>query len=169
MNATVARDKVASLAKSNPKKALEKARQIDDPWFRAQALAWVLRFTDSDPNGVARLAEKSANECDDAYKRCAVRAWEIAALSERNILPKSKTTLKAAIKQSQHITPLSSRSEALLLLLQAAIRIGYAEAMLVNEELSSSCSADEHWRCKRAIRNAAKILSGDLEPRQFFW
>lgn len=168
MNDTLARDKIASLAKSNPKKALVKARKISDPWFRTQALAWVMRFTDSDLNSVALLAEKSANACDDAYKRCAVRAWEIAALSERHILPMARKILNVAIKQSQDITSLASRSEALFLLLQAATRIGKAEAIFVNDELNATCGTDGHWRCKRAIRDAAKVLSGDLEPRQFF-
>lgn len=169
MNDTLARDKIASLAKSNPKKALEGARKISDPWFRAQALAWVLRFTDTDLDLIASLIEKSANACDDAYKRCAVRAWEIVALSERNILPKAKKILNTAIKQAQNITPLSSRSEALFLLFQAAVKIGKVEALLVHEALNASCATDRHWRCQRAIRDAGKILSGALEPRPFFW
>ena len=138
-------------------------------WFRAQALAHVLRYADSDHDLIARLAEKSANACDDEYKRCAVRAWEIAALAECKFFSKSKKVLNLAVKQSQRITPLASRSEALFLLFQAATRIGHSEALLVNKELNLSCSADGHWRCKRAIRNAAKIISGALEPRQFFW
>ncbi|MEM9819218.1 MAG: hypothetical protein AAF827_22845 [Cyanobacteria bacterium P01_D01_bin.6] len=169
MNDTLARDKVARLAKSNPKKALEGARKISDPWFRAQALAWVLRFTDADVDLITSLIEKSANACDDPYKRCAVRAWDIAALSECNILPKAKKILNTAMRQAQNITPLSSRSEALFLLFQAAIRIDKAEAILVHEALNASCVVDGHWRCKRAIRDAAKILSGALKPRQFFW
>ncbi|MEO1348753.1 MAG: hypothetical protein AAFW84_08130 [Cyanobacteria bacterium J06635_15] len=98
MNDTLARDKIASLAKSNPKKALEGARKISDPWFRAQALAWILRFTDADLDLIASLIEKSANACNDAYKCCAVRAWEIAALSERNILSKAKKILNTATR-----------------------------------------------------------------------
>ena len=67
------------------------------------------------------------------------------------------------------VNPISSRSEALFLLLQAAFRIGPAEADKVYEILRTSCPGDEHWRCKRAVRDGGKMISGELEPRAFFW
>jgi hypothetical protein len=48
MSATTQRDRAISLAESRPGEALKQARQIDEPWFRAQALAWVARFADID-------------------------------------------------------------------------------------------------------------------------
>jgi len=35
---------------------------VSEPWFRAQALAWVARFTDSDPVAIAKGQEKTRNE-----------------------------------------------------------------------------------------------------------
>jgi hypothetical protein len=88
MSATSERDQVNSLAKSDSRKALGKARGIDEAWFRAQALAWVARFADEDPRGIAREAVKAAGECDDAYKRSAVRVgrlrrWRSGSLKRR--------------------------------------------------------------------------------------
>lgn len=169
MSATLQRDQAAQLARSSPAKALEKARGIEDPWFRAQALAWVARFTDGDPIAIAAQAEKAAAGCDDDYKRAAVRAWEIAALAERGCLPRARKALGEALKLAKGIQPVSSRSEALFLLMQAAFAIGRDEARVIGDELKSSCPVNEHWRSKRAVRDAEKMIAGEVAPRPFFW
>lgn len=169
MSATLQRDQAFALAKRDPRKALEKAQSIADPWFRAQALASVVRYTEDDPIKVARQAAKAASECDDEYKKTAVRAWEIAALAERRLVAEARKGLNAALSQSKRVTPLSSRAEALMLLLQAAFRIGHADAKGIAEELKSSCGGDSNWRCKRAVRDAGKLIAGELDARPFFW
>jgi hypothetical protein len=169
MSATFQRDQVCNLAKTNPHKALIQARTIKEPWFRAQELSWVARFTDGDPVSIAGEAAKAARECDDDYKNSAVRAWEIAALAERDCKKEARKSLSDALSIGKRIEPVSSRSEALLSLLQAAFRIGRDEAERVFEILKTSCPVDQHWRCKRAVRNGGRILSGEIEPRIFFW
>ena len=169
MSATLQRDQASQLAKTDPKKALEKARQVSEPWFRAQALSWVARFTDGDPIAIAVQAAKAASECDDDYKRSAVRAWEVAALAERDLLPQAGKALKAAVKLAKNVQPLSSRSEALFILMQAAVSIGRDEAVAVFEDLKSACPEGGHWRCKRAVRDAEKMLTGELAARPFYW
>ena len=169
MSATHQRDHVCNLAKSNPTKALAQARKIDDPWFRAQGLSWVARFVDGDPVAIAGEAAKAAQECGDGYKKSAVRAWEIAALAERGCVKEARKSLSAALALGKCVEPISSRSEALLLLLQAAFRISRDEAQKVDEILRASCPADGHWRCQRAVQDCGKMLLGQLEPRPFFW
>ena len=169
MSATLQRDHANTLAKSNPKKALAQARNLNEPWFRAQALSWVARFTDGDPVAIASEAAKAAQECEDDYKKSAVRAWEIAALAERDCTREARKSLSDALTLGKCVEPMSSRSEALLLLLQAAFKIGRNEAKRVYEMLRASCPVDEHWRCKRAVRAGGKMISGELEPRPFFW
>jgi len=169
MSATLQRDQASRLAKSNPKKALDTARKVNEPWFRAQALAWVARFSDGDTVSIASEAAKAAGECGDDYKKSAARAWEIAALAERGCLSEARKHLSEVLKRAKDVRPASSRSEALLLLLQAAFKIGRKEAEKVYETLRTSCSPDDHWRCKRAIRDGGKMVSGELEPRPFFW
>jgi hypothetical protein len=169
VSATLQRDHACTLAKSNPKKALAQARKVNEPWFRAQGLSWVARFTDVDPVAVACEAAKAARECEDDYKKSAVRAWEIAALAERDFKREARKSLSDALALGKRVEPVSSRSEALLLLLEAAFRISRDEAKKVYEILKASCPVDEHWRCKRAVRDGERMLSGELEPRAFFW
>ena len=168
MSDTLLRDQVCELAKRDIKKALQKADTIRDPWFRAQALSWIARFTNDDPRAIAKQAAKAAQSCDDAYKQTAVRAWEIAALAERKFVFEARKTLLTALQHSTTIAPLSSRSEALIKLLQASLTISIVDAKVVNDELQRSCGKDSHWRCKRAVRDAAKMVSGELKPRSFF-
>lgn len=166
MSATLQRDQAIALAKSHPTQALAKAKSIGEPWFRAQALSWVARFTDSDPVAVAKLAAKAASECEDDYKRSAVRAWEVAALAERNLPDPAERALKAAV--AEKVQPASSRSEALLMLFQAAFVLGRQQAEWVRGRLDATCPEAEHWRCKRARKEAGRMLEGELQPRPFF-
>lgn len=169
MSATFLRDQVGNLAKRNSKKALAQARAVNEPWFRAQALSWVAKFTDGDPVAIASEAAKAAQQCEDDYKKSAVRAWEIAALAERGCTREARKSLSEAVALGKCVEPISSRSEALHLLLQAAFRISRNEAQGVYEILRASCPVTEHWRCKRAVRDSGRMLSGDLVPRPFFW
>ena len=169
MSATLQRDQACALAKSHPRQALAKAKSVGEPWIRAQALSWVARFTDSDPVAVANLAAKAASECDDDYKRSAVRAWEVAALAERNLPDPAERALKAAVAIAEKVQPVSSRSEALLLLFQAAFAVGRHQAEWVRGRLDATCPVAEHWRCKRSRKEARQMLEGELQPRPFFW
>lgn len=169
MSATLQRDQACALAKSHPRLALAKAKSVSEPWFRAQALSCVARFTDSDPVAVARLAAKAASECEDDYKRSAVRAWEVAALAERNLPDPAERALKAAVAVAEKVQLASSRSEALLSLFQAAFALGRHRAEWVRERLDATCPEAEHWRCKRARKKARQMLEGELQPRPFFW
>jgi len=157
------------LAKTRPQDALNRARDISDPWFRAQALSWVARFTNTAPVSIAAEAAKAAADCDDEYKRAAVRAWEISALAERGYTCEARGVLKDALERAKTVVPPSSRSEALLLLIQAAFQVGADDAERAYQVLTTSCNADDHWRCKRAIREGERLLRGETPPRPFFW
>ncbi len=169
MTATLQRDQAIELAKTDALKALAKARSVSDPWFRAQALSWVARFNDSAPEPIAAEAANAAATCDDDYKKSAVRAWEIAALAERKCLVKAKTALREAVRIAGQVQPPASRSEALLILMQAAFTIDRDTAADVSAQITQSCPIGDHWRCKRAATHASQMLEGTLEPRKFFW
>jgi hypothetical protein len=169
VSATSDRDSVATLAKTDSKAALVVARQINDPWFRAQALSWVSRFSDSDPIEIAKEAAKAAAECDDAYKRSSSRSWEIAALAERGLASEARKSLASAVEIAREVQPASSRAEAIFLILQSAAKISPDDAHRVFEMLESSIGAEDHWRCKRALRDGREIVEGRQESRQFFW
>ena len=169
MTATSQRDQAIRFAKTDPRRALLKARSISESWFRAQALAAVARFTDAAPEPIAAEAAKAAAAGDDDYQRSAVRAWEIAALGERQCHEKAKQALRDALITAQQIKQSSSRSEAFLLLMQAAFTIDRDTAANVSAQLAQFCPTSDHWRCKRAATHATQMLEGKLEPRKFFW
>lgn len=118
---------------------------------------------------VARLAAKAASECEDDYKRSAVRAWEVAALAERNLPEPAERALKAAVAVAEKVQPASSRSEALFNLFQAAFALGRHQAEWVRGRLDATCPEAEHWRCKRARKEARQMLDGEFQARPFFW
>ena len=166
---TSQRDQIAQLAKSKNAEAYKKAKDIKDPWFKAQALAHVARYGDDKAIKYSNEAIKTADSCDDEYKKVAVLAWVIAALAETKHLKQASSLLMDALNKSKNITPNSSKSEALILLLQAAFKIDVGTAKNVVKTIESALGNDTHWRCKRAIKDAKQLISGEMKPREFFW
>lgn len=198
MSATKQRDLVANLAKTDTQHALQKARKISDPWYRAQALAYVTRYCDQDPTPIANQAAKAADACVDTYQQCAVRAWEIAALAERSDSKSAASRLQAVLSKVSQIEPPASRSEALTLLLSAATHINSNAVKTVAKRIVRMTDYHSHWRCDLATVNAIGILyrfnpesaahlsksvsnaklrsqcdriiaAGGSSPRSFFW
>ena len=167
MTPTKYRDEVAQLAKTNVLKASEIAKKISNPWFQAQAWSHVTRHADK-PLPVARKAAKAAAQGSDDYQRSAVRAWEIAALAERKLIKQARRSLAEALELAASVNPVSSRAEALLLLVQAAFKISKQDAVEAAEVFRKACSSS-HWRSERASKHIEKMLKGEWPPREFFW
>ena len=167
MTPTQCRDQVAKLAKTDVEKATKIAEEITDPWFRSQAWSYLARYADR-PLQFSRKAAKSAALGKDNYQRSAVRAWEIAALAERNYLIQARRGLAEAVELARAVETVSSRSEALILLFQAAFKISVTDANFVADVLRQTCMSD-HWRAKRARKDAQMMLDGEVRPREFFW
>src|SRR5688572_8989256 len=127
MTPTQYRDEVVQLVKTNVSKATEIAKKIDDPWFQAQAWSHLARYADK-PLPFALKAAKSAAQGRDDYQRSAVRAWEIAALAERQLISNARRSLAEAAELAASVTPVSSRAESLLLLFHAAFKISKQDA-----------------------------------------
>lgn len=53
--------------------------------------------------------------------------------------------------------------------MQAAFSISRDDAAAVLAELRAGCPVGEHWRCKRALRDAEKMMVGEIAPRLFYW
>ncbi len=163
------RDQASRIAKNDSAKALKIAKKIVDPWYRVQALASVIRYTDGDPVSVAKSATTAAAKCDDEYKRTAVRAWIIAALAERDFHKEARAYLKSCLSQIEKVEPLGSRAEALTLLLKAAAQIDESCIKDVFNVLQSTGKNGTHWRLKRAIKHGEGVLKGEVKPGPFFW
>lgn len=167
MNPTKYRDDVALLAKTDQTKAVEIAEKINDPWFRAQAWAHIARYADR-PLVYARKAAKSAAKTKDDYQRSSVRAWEIAALSERGLCEQARQALAEAVSLAVAVPQEGSKAEALLLLFQAALKVGVDDAQRIAAVMRDNVSI-EHWRGERALKLVSAMLEGRETSREFFW
>ncbi|HEV8067833.1 MAG TPA: hypothetical protein VGP76_08845 [Planctomycetaceae bacterium] len=86
MSATQERDQVARIARSDNASALRIARNIDDPWFRCQALAYVA-WNLADHKRFLRVVAESLESgwsIRDPNRSVTVIAWPVAALARRN-------------------------------------------------------------------------------------
>mgnify|MGYP002624941541 FL=1 len=135
MSTSRQRDKACILAKQDSEKAAKLAQDIHDPWYRAQALCWVVRFIVGDPSKIASKVIKAASECDDHYKKACARAWLVAAFAERGELHHARKILSEAVELARCVEPAASKAEALVLLLQAAMSIGVQDAESVHDLL----------------------------------
>ena len=72
------RDRAYKLAMVDPALALTTARAIVSPWYRTQALSYVIRHGSVDMAVSAlNLARQAAASETDAYRQVAVMAWPI--------------------------------------------------------------------------------------------
>ena len=106
-DAPAERSAVTSLVHTDIVDAERRACGIGDPWYRAQALAWVARYApDADVERVARLSLEAAAECDDAYRQTAAAAWVVRALLERGRRDEALLMLEIALHGVPRITPI---------------------------------------------------------------
>jgi hypothetical protein len=89
-------------------------------------------------------------------------------LAEREYTTQARQALTEAVVLAAKAEPVGSRAEALLLLFHSAFKISKEDASKVAGVLESSCSST-HWRVKRANKEIAKMLMGEIRPREFFW
>lgn len=178
MTPTELRDRAMRMARRDPVGALPHARNIPDPWFRAQALAAVARWIEDDRVGeVADEALEAAANGRDDHQRAAVAAWPIRALVEREFLTKAVEALAVARQRALAATPASSRADALFCLLQAAWGLGAKTRQGLVEDLAATHAQDSFWRVTRCLVDALvmvratepalakRIAEGIVDPR----
>lgn len=153
MTPTIYRDQVAELAKTDPDRAVKIAGKIQDPWFEAQAWSYLIRHAPK-PLRFSRKAAKAASRGKDDYQRSAVRAWEITALAERAYHKHAQAALAEAVELATSIENQGSRSEALILLFQAAFKISKNDAAAVAEVIRTTYDSS-HWRARRALEDVS--------------
>jgi hypothetical protein len=157
---TKARDKVAELSASQPKEALRLARQIADPWFAVQALAWIVRRADSAIAGEALgEARDTAKAGRDAYQRASVLAWPIRAAVETGRIEEARRMLADGLALIPKVKPAGSRAEAAGLLLEAAFPAGPDVWRPALEAIEAHCAGDGDWRSGRLCRSVAHLLA----------
>jgi hypothetical protein len=159
------RERAIDLAASAPQEAAVVARNIEDPWFRCQALAHVARYWPDENYGkLLREASAAADSQDNWYKRVTVSAWPIRAYLERGNPGPVKGLLERYVDQVHHIENLGGRSEALLMLFQAARPFDRHLWEPVFHALVKATEPALAWRQTRNIRNAVAMVASD-NPR----
>lgn len=156
---TKARDQVSELAKTRPDEALKLARTIADPWFAAQALAWVARFGTGDV-GATALAEarETAKAGREAYQKCAGLAWPMRAAIETGQVSAAKSMVGDVVVLLPKVKAAPSRAEAGGLLVEAVFPGGRSlwEPMLTAVETHAQPGND--WKAQRTYRSLAQIV-----------
>lgn len=166
MTPTQQRDRAFGLARTDSEAALHLARGVSEPWFKAQALAAVARWSADDRvEPVAREAFAAAEACDDSYKRAAASAWPIRALVERGRASVALAALDQARGHALAAAPAGSQAEALFGLLQAAWSLGTATRLQLVEDLVALHERDTFWRVGRAVVGALEMVS-ESDPAQ---
>ncbi|HYF16176.1 MAG TPA: hypothetical protein VD971_14010 [Phycisphaerales bacterium] len=146
------RTRACQLARTRWADALEVARGIEIPWYRAQALAGVAESAPEERvDDVLTRACSAAAEGNDAYQRVAVLAWVIEAAAARGRIEYAKRVLADALAKSAGVTPLRSRATTLELLLRAAVGLGERDARVVAVALLDAAAelrahSGKRWR-----------------------
>jgi hypothetical protein len=164
MNPTHERGHAENLAGHDPLKALNLARRVSDPWYRAQALSYVAWRTPEKCVEIAQEAATSAANASTLFERTAVRVWEIEALARCGYESEAINSLEESVESAVQIEPPSARSECLFRLLEASFRFGDSVFQPVYGRLVSSCDPTDHWRCAVNIKRAKQLQAGDYIP-----
>jgi hypothetical protein len=161
MGASQGRDRAAALAKFDASAALREAREVSDPRYRAQALAYVARFApESEIEPIAEEAFDACRRCPDPYQQAASAAWPLCALVERGAVGRAREALAVVLAEPQRIEPASSRSEALFLLFQACFALGAQSREALARRLVAAHREARHWRSRRNLIDALVMLDG---------
>lgn len=154
------REKVIELVRANPLEALNVARSISDPWYKAQALAWVARYA------VGKTSEKAISEsrlaasrAQDTFQKTAVLAWPIRAAIESSQERLACEMVADAVVLLPKVDPPASRAEAANLLLNATYAANKELWVPLLVAISECCPANSHWRAKRLHQSVREFLA----------
>lgn len=162
MSATAERNRAIQVAASDFEKALSLARQVSEPWFRCQALAWAARFApETEVIKTAEEALTSAFSAKDPYHTVGASAWPIRALIERGHEHKALHWLAELVAASATIENPVSRLKALFLLWQAVHPVKSEAKKSVLGALTRACQAADSWQAGWTLRETALILARD--------
>lgn len=153
------RNQVQRLCEAEPAEALKIARHISDPWFCSQALSWVGRYwRDTKFAEILQEAADVALRASDPYQTVGASAWPVRALLEGGAT--ATTIARRTLPLARRIENLGSRSEALMLLFQAALPYDKVVWAPVLDELVIASEPVLNWRQRRNFQGVIRLLLG---------
>jgi hypothetical protein len=160
IDAAEAREAVSLIASTDTAKALALARQISDPWYRAQGLAIVARYASEElVSPIVRESLDTAFEQGDPYKVVAVSAWPVRALVERNETALPPSLLSDLAKRSRDIDNPVSQLLALSTLWHGAFSFLRPETDIILEEFVRACESANSWRAGACMEDTVLIVA----------
>ena len=121
MSATSQRDSIPLHAEKDWKHAREIARNINDPWFKCQALAKVVGYAPTKKSRLALIdsALSAAAQCDSPNRRVTVASWPIKAMAKLGYLEQINVSVQKLLQDIGTEPSPVRRADALNVLLGA--------------------------------------------------
>lgn len=147
--------------------ALAAARTETTYRGQAQAMAWIARFVRSQRfvATTALAAAEAASQEEDLYRAVCAQAWPIRALLERDEPKLAAKLLAEGLARSATVTPAASQSEALFLLMQAAMFGSDRMWERPFETLLANSFPVVNWRQGRNVRDAICMVASFDYPK----
>jgi hypothetical protein len=156
------RDRACQLAPTDTDQSLAVARQIADPWFRCQAVAWSARYAPQPRVApLAREAVSAAAGAPDPYIAVGASAWPLRALIERGEAAPVDAIVRRLLAVGETIDHPVRRLSALDLLFHAVYPLGGRAKRDALAALVLACQAAKSWRAGRTLVDAALVLAAD--------
>jgi hypothetical protein len=172
MSATQERDQAYRIAGTDFDSALRIARNVDDPWFRCQALACVAWHVADHERFLGLVAEslESGWSIKNPNRAVTVIAWPVAALARRQFLDtdameRNNRELEPVIDRltkavAEEPSPVS-RADALLLHVHALSPSRPELRREVLDLLAKECRNPANWKRQRQLEEAALVIAPD--------
>lgn len=142
------------------------AEQIDDAWYKVQALAWAARFAPAHSvEAIVASALAYRTDGKDGYQRAAAAAWPLRALIERDLQNVARDYFEKLLPDLATIQPTAGRSEAIFLIYQAVFSLGNEVRESLIALMRDAHSERSHWRTARNLR-AALLMFREVEPER---
>ena len=157
-NGVVGRTEVSELAKEEPKKALQKARNIEHPWYRCQAISSIVEANPSDPGARSLLDEAfaAAYAQHEPNRVASVAFWPLRLLvgiSPCHAVTRTKELLQVIAREPHGLR----RLDGLQAILAATAASGELRQLTLAPFLAAS-QASQGWRTERIVNAAAEAL-----------
>lgn len=155
-----ARNAAGARAKHDWHGALDDARRIGDPWYRAQALAHVVQHAPAaETDRIVELFDETAREGKDEYQRVTLPFWLSLALLMRGDRDRAERVAVGVVENSPRVVPVASRAQTLELVAMALLAMRSKHLVVLAERTALLAHPAAHWRCLRAARRAIGCLA----------